>query len=85
MIRITLRVGGGIGGSMRVEPSELLVPEGSTVQDVIKILGQRIGLDERKPSSLVTVNGHKVSEKDRAQWVLRDGDVMSLVMALAGG
>jgi len=85
MIRVTLRVGGGIGGSMRVEPSELLVPEGSTVQDVIKILCQRIGVDELKPSSLVAVNGHKVGEKDGAQWVLRDGDVMSVVMALAGG
>ena len=85
MIHVTLRLGGGVGGRNRVEPSDLLLPEGTTVQDVIKTLCQRIGLDELKPSGLVAVNGHKVDEKDRAQRILKDGDVISVVMAFAGG
>ncbi|MBM4331978.1 MAG: MoaD/ThiS family protein [Deltaproteobacteria bacterium] len=85
MINVKLRVGGGVGGRTRVEPSELLLPEGTTVQDVIKILCDKIGIEELQPSGLVAVNGHRVGEKERANWALRDGDVMSVVAAFAGG
>lgn len=85
MIRVTLRVGGGLGGILRVEPTEHVLPEGASLQAVVEMLHRKLGDEVLDPSVLVAVNGRRVGGQERAAWILHDGDVVSVIKALAGG
>lgn len=59
---------------------ELELPEGTTVLQVI--LGQRVPPER---CSLVLVNGGFVAVSERADRVLKDGDVLAIWPPVAGG
>jgi sulfur carrier protein ThiS len=85
MIRVTLRVGGGLGGILRVESSDHVLPDGTRLQSVMEMLHRKLGDEVLSPSVLAAVNGRRVGEEERADWILQDGDVISVIKALAGG
>lgn len=85
MIQVTARVGGGLGGQIRVEPLKLALSDASSVQDALEKLAEVVGEDVFLPSVLVAVNGMRVDAAERAAWTLSDGDVVSVVSAMAGG
>jgi sulfur carrier protein ThiS len=85
MIRVTLRVGGGLGGILRVESTAHVLPMGTSLQAVMESLHQRLGDEVLGPSVLVAVNGRRVGEEERSAWILLDCDVVSVIKALAGG
>ncbi|MGI9950750.1 MoaD/ThiS family protein [Moorellaceae bacterium AZ2] len=85
MISVTLRIGGGLSGIMRVIPKQYTLPDNATLQDLIDDLCQHYGKDILAPSVLIAVNGRRVGAEERAQCFLKEGDVVSVVQAMAGG
>jgi sulfur carrier protein ThiS len=72
------------------------VPEGTTVQDLLVLLGARLGeafcekvresgADVMYPPIRVMVNGSYVGHQRRAGHVLQDGDDVLLLTPLGGG
>lgn len=85
VIAVTVRTGGGVGGQMRVQPTRMQVVEGTTVAGLLDQLKEATGQDLTRPYILVAVNGRRVSEEESRTWTLKDGDVVSVVAATAGG
>lgn len=76
-------------------PTELVVPEGTTLADVCRRLADAAADEVRRhlltvdgaiePSLLVAVNGMGVPPEERAGRLLGDGDELLLMPPIAGG
>jgi len=84
MIRVTARIG-GLGSLKRVEARTFALPDGTTLEQFLATLTLQFGEEVSHPSVLVAVNGRAVLQPDRAETVLQEGDVVSVVRGFAGG
>lgn len=85
MLRVTVRLGGGIGSLKQIQEKEITVCSGTTVAGLLEQLGKEFGNERLEPTMLVVVNNKSVPEKDRKDWTLQEGDVISVVRSFAGG
>lgn len=85
MMSISVRIGGGVGGIIPVETKNYVFSEGTTLQELLEKLSRSFGQDIFHPTVLVTVNGGLAKEEDRVNCMLEEGDVVSVIRAIAGG
>lgn len=84
MIRVRIRTGGGLARG-RLCPEVLELPDGSSLRDALEKLARDQGLAVSGKVTLVAVNGRRVGAERHAGHLLADGDVVSVVNAVAGG
>ncbi|MHB1404189.1 MAG: MoaD/ThiS family protein [Desulfitobacteriaceae bacterium] len=82
---MTARLGGGLGGIVPVRKTTVNLPDGSTVRDLMELLSQKVGEEIFAPYVLVVVNGRRIDDEGKPVRLLRDGDVVAMVIAVAGG
>jgi sulfur carrier protein ThiS len=84
VIRIHIRTGGGAAaGPLSVNVLEL--PAGASLRDALgKLAGDR-GMALPGAMTLVAVNGRRIGVERHADLLLADGDVVSVIHAVAGG
>lgn len=85
MITVTIRIGGGLGGFDRVEPKLYIIEDNKTLAELLKFISKEIGESVIEETILVAVNGYSVRKQNRALTYLKNGDVISIVKAIAGG
>lgn len=83
-MRVTLRLGGGLGGRAWWPPRELEVEEGTTLIALLGRLDKRVLADLGRSNTLIVLNGRRVAQRDEGL-ELHDGDVVAVVAASAGG
>lgn len=85
MVRIAVRIGGGICGLSRVENRLLHFSERVTLEKVMQELAREVGRDVLRDDVMVIVNGRAVQKEKFSQYRLEDGDVVAVIRAVAGG
>jgi len=85
LVRVTVRIGGGIGGHGKVVSTMMELEDRATLATLLDMLGRDLGEDLRRPYVVVAVNGRRVADQESCTWILRDGDVVAVVGATAGG
>lgn len=85
MIQVTVRLGGGLGGIASVRKTTVNLADGSTVLDLMELLSRKVGEEIFAPYVLVAVNGRRIDDEEKPVRFLRDGDVVAMVRAVAGG
>lgn len=85
MVRINVRIGGGICGLNRVENRKLHFPEQATLETVMQELVQEVGRDVLRDDVIVIVNGTAVQKGNYSRYQVDDGDVVAVIRAVAGG
>lgn len=85
MMTVRLRFGGGLGGTSRVEVTDFVLPEGTTVQAALETLARDKGDEVFHPAVLVAVNGRRITAEECAARTLSPGDALTVIRGLAGG
>jgi sulfur carrier protein ThiS len=84
-MQVTLRLGVGLGGHPWWPPRTVDMEDGATLADLLGRLEDRVRADLLQPHVLVIVNGRRLDQSEAAHRTLRDGDVVAVVAATAGG
>jgi len=84
VLSVIVRIG-GINELKRVESINYTLPEETSLDAFIHLLGRKFGPEVFRQDVLVAINGRAVREPERAQIILQDGDIVSLVRAIVGG
>mgnify|MGYP000409839955 CR=1 FL=1 len=85
MITVRVRLGGGIAGIPHVETRDMRVEEGTRVQELLDTVVGDVAHEIDWSCVLVAVNGRRVGDRERREWVLKDGDVLSIIRVMPGG
>lgn len=85
MPEIMIRIGAGVGGSNRTEKIKVNFADDPSVEQLIQHISQYYNEDLSEANVLVVVNGRVIQADEYQNYLVRNGDVVSIFRAVAGG
>lgn len=85
MTDIILRMGVGVGSSNRTEKVSISFTGIPSVEQVIQHISQYYNEDLTGENLVVVINGRVIQDNEYQEYIVNNGDTVSIFRAIAGG